>query len=122
MEATILTQMNQQLALSLGRPLGAYDSVQVLITYWAVSDNPGYQEEAIKVATLFEEDLGYPVEIFAIPNNAKCHLRLDQAINKLLDIPESQQTLLIVYYGGHGDPDDHQYDAKGGEQLSVWAA
>lgn len=95
-----------------------YESVAVLIIYWKDCTDKGYKTEALEVGRLFGKDFGYSVEYYEIPTNDTCELELDTRINRLLVENRKPETLLIIHYGGHGNPDD---DA-GKERESVWCA
>ena len=74
---------------------------------------------------MFQDVFNYDVEIFAIPS-VSSQLRLDNFISQvLLKIEDEARktsllSLLIIYYGGHGDRNDDRH--KGEERRSVWAA
>jgi hypothetical protein len=92
-----------------------YDRVVVLILYWLEDDfRPSCAEEAQKVLDLFSKDFHYETEIFQIPSYNSQNL-LEQAVVNFKCANDSDSSLLIVYYTGHGDPDE----ARG---KAVWAA
>lgn len=118
MEIEVLKgKLNSALKLENWKINNAYKSVSVLAIYWEDGDVPGFKEEAHHVTDLFKTSFNYDVDIFAIPSE-HCHRKLDTKINAFLDDHGYQDHLIIIHYGGHGDPDD----AVAQEQLSVWAA
>ena len=94
-----------------------YKSISVLVLYWQDGDNPGFEREARSVGELFETDFHYDVAYYAIPSE-QSFLSLDNKINSFLELHGGPDNLMIIHYGGHGDPDDR--DAQ--ERLAIWAA
>jgi hypothetical protein len=92
-----------------------YDKVAVLILYWLEDDflSP-CANEAQKVVDLFSRDFQYETEIFPIPSLNSQNL-LEQRVVNFKCANDSESSLLIVYYSGHGDPDVDRGKA-------VWAA
>lgn len=118
MEAEALKgRLNAALEVDSWKINNAYKSVSVLAIYWEDGDVPGFEEEARQITHFFKESFNFGVDIFAIPSD-KCHMKLDIRINTLLDDHGYEDHLIIIHYGGHGDPDDD----PAREQLSVWAA
>lgn len=126
MEATenadLTDQINQKLR-SLSRQR-MYAIVQVLIVYWEEGDE-GFRTEGEALGTLFKNTFHYDVLAFPIPT-ARSQQRLQHFVQDLIfKLEESafkhdESVLLIIHYGGHGDPND---DRKAGElRQSVWAA
>ena len=93
-----------------------YKGISVLILYFEDSDD-GFKEEALMVGKLFELDFHYEVEYYPIPSHHS-HLRLDTKINAFLNDHGEPDHLMIIHYGGHGDPNDDGAQ----ERLAVWAA
>ena len=122
-EAASLThQINQKLR-SLSRHR-SYAAVQVLTVYWQDGDE-GFRREGEALGDLFRCAFHYDVIAFPIPT-VRSQQRLQHVIQEsIFKLEEStfikdNSALLIVHYGGHGDPDD---DRKAGElRQSVWAA
>ncbi|KAL8764555.1 MAG: hypothetical protein Q9209_007972 [Squamulea sp. 1 TL-2023] len=110
-------RLNSALQLENWKAINAYKSVSVLVIYWEDGDVPGFKKEALDIGHLFREGFHYAVDTFAIPTKDS-HRKLDTRINALLDDHGHSDHLIIIHYGGHGDPDD----AATQEQLSVWAA
>jgi hypothetical protein len=94
-----------------------YDLVAVLVIYWKNCKDKGYKEEGRTVGELFRKGFGYSVEYYEIPA-ADSELELDARINNYLREHRRSETLLIIHYGGHGNPDDEH----GQNQESVWCA
>ena len=118
MADSLVTQFNRELAAYLFRPFHDYDSIVVLLIHWEQSDDPGFKEETEKLKDFFEIELGYDVKVYPIPSQ-KSYWCLDYEFNTILRHLEPS-TLLIVHYGGHGDPDNNK--DKGQDRGSVWAA
>lgn len=113
----IRQQMNSALVLEDWRLHNEYKSVSALLLYWQVSIEPGFEAEAHMLGELFAKGFNYHVDYFQIPMEIS-HGRLDAKINSLLDDHEDPDHLLIIYYGGHGDPNNDGAE----KQLAVWAA
>ena len=94
-----------------------YRRVSALLIYWEDGDDVGYKQEAGDVHAIFRQDFHFEVEYYAIPTR-KSFLELDKRINLLLKSCGFEDNLIIMYYGGHGDPNDQ----AGEDQLAVWAA
>lgn len=94
-----------------------YKSISVLVLYWQKGDMPGFKEEAHEIGELFATDFHYDVEYFEIPSD-RSHMKLDMKINSFLDAHGDPDHLMIIHYGGHGDPNDENSQKK----LAVWAA
>ena len=93
---------------------GEYDSVNVLLVYWE-DDDLGCLEEINAVKLFFEDVLQYNVHIRPIPTmRSQAALQSDLSQFVLL-YGSTVQSLLIIYYAGHGDP---SLDRK----RAVWAA
>jgi hypothetical protein len=116
-------RINQQ--LKVFENLNRYSYVKVLIVYWEHGDHPGFQTEGNDLSRIFQGIFNYDVETFAIPS-VSSQLRLDSHMSGVLLKAEDEArntgglSLLIIYYGGHGDRNDDQH--KGEERRSVWAA
>jgi hypothetical protein len=94
---------------------GVYDSVAVLILYWEKDDFTfSCAKEAEQVQQLFEVDLRYHTESFRIPL-VNSYNKLEHRISTFKSVHDSESALLIIYYSGHGDPDDRRSKA-------VWTA
>lgn len=117
MENETLTRLNSALNIEDWKFRNEYKSVSVLVLYWQDGDVPGFEEEGRSIGELFAVDFHYKVDYYAIPTE-NSHRRLDTRINGFLDEHGSPDHLLIIHYGGHGDPDDD--DAQG--KLATWAA
>ena len=94
-----------------------YKSVEVLALYWEDGDDPGFKEEAHTLGDVFSVDFRYNVRYYAIPTE-QSHVELDTRINLMLKYQGHPDHLLILYYAGHGDPNDN----AGEEKLAIWAA
>lgn len=92
-----------------------YNKVTVLSIYWQ-ADYMGCIKEARAINKLFSDEFGYEVKEFAIPSE-KSYLALLKEITNLIEEHGLRGSLLIVYYGGHGDSDE-----KDQRYGSVWTA
>lgn len=108
---------NKTLVLEDWKAYNEYRSISVLILFWEDSGHPGCQDGALQIGELFEKDFLYNVDYYAIPS-INSHRRLDTKINTFFDEHEGPDHLMIIHYGGHGDPDDEH----GQEKLAVWTA
>lgn len=118
METESLTRrLNSALEFEDWKIRNEYKSVSVLVLYWKDGDMPGFKDEARQVGELFAVDFHYGVEYYEIPSD-NSHRRLDTKINSFLDDHGDPDHLMIIHYGGHGDPDDDNSQ----EKLAVWAA
>ena len=109
-------RLNSALELKDWEINNVYKSISVLILYFEDSDT-GFKDEALRIGELFAIDFHYEVEYYAIPSDHS-HRRLDTKINSFLDDHGDPDHLMIIHYGGHGDPNDDNTQ----EKLAVWAA
>lgn len=116
-DSSLKTELNKSLDGRFKRSTD-YESVAVLLIYWKGCTDRGYKEEAQQVGQLFRDDFGYSVEYYEIPAADTCELDLDTRINTFLVDNRRPETLLIIHYGGHGNPDDDH----GQMHESVWCA
>ncbi len=90
-----------------------YASVTALLLYWEENDiSP--EQEVNTFRELLEHEFGYASLTFRIPSH-----RAQQELNRqvsafIADYSSQVDSLVLVYYAGHGDVDD-----KG---KSIWAA
>lgn len=117
METEALTRrLNSALEVEDWKIHNEYKGISVLVLYFEDSDT-GFKEEALRVGELFAIDFHYEVEYYAIPSDHS-HRRLDTKINAFLDDHGEPDHLMIIHYGGHGDPNDDNAQ----EKLAIWAA
>ena len=101
---------------------GDYDSIHVLATHWAESDNPGYREETEAFAHFFSTRLGYPTTVYAIPSH-ESEVQLGRQMDNLIATPApacGEKKLVVIYYGGCADPDDDE--ETGNMRRAIWQA
>ena len=110
-------RINSALSIEEWQIRNQYRSVFALLLYWEDGDHKGFQKEAETLGEVFTTEFRFEVGFFAIPTE-QSHISLDKRINLLLTEYGKSDNLLIVYYGGHGDPNDE----AGEEKLAVWAA
>jgi hypothetical protein len=115
---------NERLEQTL--PYGDYEYVKAVILFWEESDKPdAYRKEAESLGSLFQDEFRFDVEYYPIPIE-EAHTSVLGFINdhvKTLNIrmkKTGSPCLLIIHYGGHGDPDDDK--RQGQERRSVWRA
>lgn len=109
-------QLNRDLQTAIA--YGEYEVVNVLVLYWE-NGAVGFKDEAAKVSGLFKDVFNYHVTEYAIPTE-KSFLSVMGLITTTLGEYRTRKGLLIIHYGGHGDPDDLKH--SGQERRSVWAA
>ena len=118
METEIIkSRINSALNFEDWEACNDYKRVSVLMIYWEESDHDGFEEEARSLGKVFSDELHFEVDYYAIPSK-QSHIKLDMRINSLLDECGHRGHLIIIHYGGHGDPNDDD----GEEKLAVWAA
>ena len=105
-------------------PTSVYDYTEVAacVLFWENADKTGYQEEAKRVHMFFEKEFRSHSQLHAIPDK-NSQFSVDRVIAELLEKYDSDSTLLIIFYGGHGDADsgrDEEKKLKG--KRSIWAA
>ena len=114
---TIKNKINSALDFQQWQIHNQYKRVSALLFYWEESDHAGFEKEARSLGELFSNDFHFEVDYYAIPSE-QSYIKLDTRINLLLSDRGHQDHLIIIYYGGHGDPNDED----GEEKLAVWAA
>ncbi|KOS18889.1 hypothetical protein ESCO_001191 [Escovopsis weberi] len=95
-----------------GRTSQRYKNVQVLLLHWA-SDDLFVLPELEDLEKCLRDHYAFGTDIFAIPSE-NSHLELMMRIGQLLQGHESQDTLFIIYYGGHARIDE--------SRQSTWCA
>ncbi|KAG5762639.1 hypothetical protein H9Q72_009250 [Fusarium xylarioides] len=95
-----------------GRSSARYSKVQALLLHWN-SDDLFVIPELEDLEKCLSEDYGFNTDIFAIPSE-NSHLELMMRIGQLIKDHEFQDTLFVVYYGGHARIDE--------SRQSTWCA
>ncbi|KAG5665112.1 hypothetical protein KAF25_009237, partial [Fusarium avenaceum] len=95
-----------------GRSSARYSNVQALLLHWN-SDDLFVIPELEDLEKCLSEDYGFSTDIFAIPSE-NSHLELMMRIAQLIKGHEAQDTLFLVYYGGHARIDE--------SRQSTWCA
>lgn len=85
---------------------GRYKAVHVLLLSW-VDDDLGVLEEISELDGAFTSIYGYATEQWKIPS-IRSHNSLAKQLTGFLERYESEENLLIVYYGGHGRMNDNR--------------
>lgn len=87
-----------------GRAKCRYKQVHVLLLSWE-ADDLGVAKEIAELQDVFENIYHYEVEFWKIPSN-RSHNSLNRRLTNFIDDYEGEDSLLIVYYGGHGYMND----------------
>ncbi|KND92166.1 hypothetical protein TOPH_03229 [Tolypocladium ophioglossoides CBS 100239] len=95
-----------------GRSSQRYSKVQALLLHWG-SDDLFVLPELEDLEKCLREEYAFGTDIFAIPSE-NSHLELMMRLGQLIKEHESQDTLFIIYYGGHARIDD--------SRQSTWCA
>lgn len=95
-----------------GRSFQRYSKVQALMLHWK-SDDLFVLPELEDLEKCLREDYLFETDIFAIPSE-NAHLELMLKVADLVKKHESDDTLFLVYYGGHARIDE--------SRQSTWCA
>ncbi|OHW91275.1 tyrosine-protein phosphatase non-receptor type 6 [Colletotrichum incanum] len=95
-----------------GRSSQRYKKVQALLLHWGC-DDLFVLPELEDLERCLREDYAFNTEIFPIPSE-NSHLELMMQVGKLIKDHEAQDTLFLVYYGGHARIDE--------SRQSTWCA
>lgn len=95
-----------------GRSSHRYKNVQALLLHWG-SDDLFVLPELEDLDKCLKEDYAFDTQIFSIPTE-NSHLELMMRIGQLIKNHEAEDTLFIVYYGGHAKIDE--------SRQSTWCA
>lgn len=87
-----------------------YSAVYVLLLSWK-DDDLGVDTEIRKLEVVFGDAYGFFVQRFLIPNEEPDEA-LAEVLKDFVQRYKSPQSLLIVYYGGHGSLND--------ARLALW--
>ncbi|KAG6039291.1 hypothetical protein E4U41_003021 [Claviceps citrina] len=95
-----------------GRSSQRYRKVQALLLHWG-SDDLFVLPELEDLEKCLREEFAFGTDVFAIPSD-NSHLELMMRVCQLIKQHESQDTLFLVYYGGHARIDE--------SRQSTWCA
>ncbi|UQC77596.1 uncharacterized protein CLUP02_03065 [Colletotrichum lupini] len=95
-----------------GKSSQRYSKVQALLLHWGC-DDLFVLPELEDLERCLREDYAFGTEIFPIPSE-NSHLELMMQVGKLIKDHEAQDTLFLVYYGGHARIDE--------SRQSTWCA
>lgn len=110
------SSVNEDFTRHFKEPRGPYADVNYLGLVWKERDSPGFMDEARRLGKLFRQTYNFGSSIFEIPTeNSQSELK--DAITQLVREFGHAGSLLIVHYGGHGDPNPPSNGYR-----SVWAA
>ncbi|KAK3996012.1 hypothetical protein QBC44DRAFT_5269 [Cladorrhinum sp. PSN332] len=93
-------------------PTQRYTKVHALMLHWK-SDDLFVLPELEDLEKCLREDYNYETDIFSIPSE-NSHLELMLKVGDLVKQYESEETLFVVYYGGHAKIDE--------SRMSTWCA
>ncbi|PHH62949.1 hypothetical protein CDD81_6582 [Ophiocordyceps australis] len=93
-------------------PSQRYRNVQVLLLHWE-SDDLFVFPEVDDLRKCFNDEYGFETDMFIIPIESS-HLELMMRLGQLVKEHESEDTLFIIYYGGHARIDE--------SRQSTWCA
>ena len=84
-----------------------YDKVEVLLLCWKVSDMDTTREVE-DLRKVFVDDFGYhaTTEYLNAESKPKLQVQVNARVAKFVEVYDGPDTLLIVYYAGHGRPGD----------------
>ena len=90
-----------------------YDKVEVLLLCWAVSDMDT-TAEVQELRDVFEEDFGYhtTTEYLHADWRQKLQTQVNALVATFVGVHDGPNTLLLVYYAGHGGPGEYFGDLK----------
>jgi len=110
-ESGLFEELSQ--SLSGGFLSSGYISVNALLIYWQENDL-GFDTEVVMLQQFLTADYKFNTTTFAIPSE-RSEQALRKAITDFIFDRALPGTLAIIYYGGHGDPDE-------ASRKSIWAA
>ena len=116
-EAAESTALVNELSASLKQSFSTtfeYDSVHAILMYWE-DDDLQVEDEIQRLKHLFTDTWQFGVSTLRIPSE-RPQATLQTDLSRLVfGYGVSASSLIIIYYGGHGD-------ANPGEKKAVWAA
>jgi hypothetical protein len=89
-----------------------YQKVQALLLHWR-TDDLFVLPELQDLERCFRDDYSFETDIFSIPEDNP-HLELMMRVGQMIKEHESDDTLFVVYYGGHARIDE--------SRQSTWCA
>ena len=95
-----------------GLPSQRYEKVQALFLHWG-SDDLFVLPELEDLERCLREDYAFQTDIFPIPSG-NSHLELMLKIGQMVKDHEADDTLFLIYYGGHARIDE--------SRQSTWCA
>lgn len=110
--ATALQESAARAFPNRGRPSQRYSRVQALLLHWT-SDDLFVLPELEDLEKTLREDYSFETDIFGIPTE-NSHLELMLKVGDLVKKHEGEDTLFLVYYGGHARIDE--------SRQSTWCA
>ncbi|KAK2070395.1 hypothetical protein P8C59_004888 [Phyllachora maydis] len=110
--ASALTESAARAFPNRGRPSQRYTKVQALLLHWT-TDDLFVLPELEDLEKCLRENYSYDTDIFPIPAE-NSHLELMLKVGDLIKKHESEETLFIIYYGGHARIDE--------SRQSTWCA
>ncbi len=110
-ESGLINELSQSLSGSF--LTSGYKSVNALLLYWQENDL-GVETEVSMLQRFLAADYKFNTTTFAIPSE-RPEQALRKAISDFIFDRALPGTLAVIYYGGHGDPDEVS-------RKSIWAA
>lgn len=87
------------------RNSSSYKKINVLMLRWADKyDNLDVTEEVDNLKNVFETDFGYSVTVQLLTKKEDLQVEVNLIVARWVHEHNAIQTLLIVYYAGHGRP------------------
>ena len=87
-------------------PINEYKKVEVLMLRWAEEhDDLKVSGEIERLRAVFKNRFGYSVKVHCLSDSPRVNLEMSRMLSGwLLPHCEAENTLLIIYYAGHGTP------------------
>ena len=92
------------------RNQSTYKKVEVLLLCWADgSDDIGPEGEIARLQSVFEKQFGYGTQVgyLDVKVKKKLQIQVNGKVAAFVEAHDAPNTLLIIYYAGHGGPGDH---------------
>ena len=84
-----------------------YRTVEALFICWAENSNDlATTEEVNRLKSVLENRFNYHVQVESLKNDVdnRLQVRINRIVAEFVDVHNGPNTLLIVYYAGHGRP------------------
>ena len=84
-----------------------YSRVIALLVHWE-EDDLGVVAEIKELEEMLRDTYHFDVESWTIPTVKRCYMTLARKIDSILVNYDTQDSLFILYYGGHALQDEHR--------------